>query len=359
MDKMVSIIIPVYNAQKYMEETIKSIVVQDYVQKELILVDDGSTDSGGIICDRLAACHDWIRVFHIDNGGVGNARNIGVDQALGEYIMFVDADDRLEGTDSITRMMECAHSTKADIVCGSFRIFSEENTSDTNYHHLSEMQNTKCAEFRFRGYYQYGHLGFVWGKLYKKEFLTKHRLKMGSYIFLEDKLFNMQCSVCEPKYGFVDTSVYLYRTNPESVSFQYKADYADVWKGMAREAYCFLKQKDAVDSYDDMIAFHLFLGVFSLAKQEIAFQKKKVTSVWKALKKYASEDFVRSYFVAFAKGKYIKQIDSAAWRLVIQVVSFFIWIRAYYLLALGMTMLITSKLDQKIINRKYAKEEKN
>ncbi len=353
MDKRVSIIIPVYKAEKYVHEAIDSVIEQDYVQKELLLIDDGSPDSSGEICDDYASRYDWIKAIHIPNGGVGNARNTGVESATGEYVLFIDADDRLDGADVITKLVKCAAKQNADIVCGSFRIFTEQNVSRTNYHHLSSPEEVKDVDFRFRGYFQYGHLGFVWGKLYRKQFLCDHSLSMGKYVFLEDKLFNMQCTACRPRYDFVEESVYLYRTNEESVSFKYKEDFIDVWTGAAKEFHDFLMKRKMSEQYRDMICFHIFLGVFSLAKQETFFQKNKVTSVWKALKAYASDEFCRSCFRDFAKGRYLNKISSTAWKIVIRVVSVFVWMRAYYLLALGMTILIGSKIDQKIIGRKY------
>ena len=89
----ISIIVPVYNAEQWLERCIESIVAQTYADWELLLVDDGSNDRSGDICDRYAASDPRIQAFHKPNGGVSSARNLGLDHAQGEWITFVDSDD--------------------------------------------------------------------------------------------------------------------------------------------------------------------------------------------------------------------------------------------------------------------------
>ena len=90
---MISIIVPIYNREKYLSECIDSILVQSYSDFEVLLIDDGSTDRSGEICDEYAQKDARIRVFHKENGGVSSARNVGLDNATGEWIAFVDSDD--------------------------------------------------------------------------------------------------------------------------------------------------------------------------------------------------------------------------------------------------------------------------
>ena len=92
---LVSVITPVYNTEKYLDECIGSILSQSMTDFELLLIDDGSTDGSGAICDRYAEKDKRIRVFHIPNGGVSAARNLGLDNARGEFVVFVDSDDRV------------------------------------------------------------------------------------------------------------------------------------------------------------------------------------------------------------------------------------------------------------------------
>lgn len=96
MSELISIIVPVYNAALYLKDCIESILSQSYFQFELILVDDGSTDQSGMICDQYMQKDNRVRAFHLHNGGVSAARNFGMKKALGNYFMFVDSDDELE-----------------------------------------------------------------------------------------------------------------------------------------------------------------------------------------------------------------------------------------------------------------------
>ena len=93
---LISVIVPVYNIEKYIERCVRSICVQTYKNLEILLVDDGSTDGSGEICERLAKEDERIRVFHKENGGSSSARNLGIREAKGEYLGFIDSDDYIE-----------------------------------------------------------------------------------------------------------------------------------------------------------------------------------------------------------------------------------------------------------------------
>ena len=93
---MISIIVPVYNVQDYLDRCVKSIVGQTYTDTEIILVDDGSTDNSGNMCDKWAERDQRIKVIHKENGGLSSARNAGIDKANGDYISFIDSDDYIE-----------------------------------------------------------------------------------------------------------------------------------------------------------------------------------------------------------------------------------------------------------------------
>ena len=114
-DALVSMVIPVYNVEKYVEECIQSAINQSYQNTEIILVDDGSTDSSGLICDQYLDVDSRIRVVHKKNGGLSDARNAGVDIAKGDYITFVDSDDVI-ANEYVEYMIRLAEKYNADIV---------------------------------------------------------------------------------------------------------------------------------------------------------------------------------------------------------------------------------------------------
>jgi glycosyltransferase involved in cell wall biosynthesis len=116
---LVSIIIPVYNVEPYVAQCVDSVLAQTYPNLQVILVDDGSTDNSGKICDEYAKRDGRVRVFHTKNGGVSSARNHGLKHALGEYVLMVDSDDWIK-LDAVNRMVVVAKHSDADIVASSF-----------------------------------------------------------------------------------------------------------------------------------------------------------------------------------------------------------------------------------------------
>ena len=126
--KKVSVIVPVYNTEKYLHRCIESILDQTYKMLELILIDDGSTDSSGIICDEVAQKDTRVKVLHKKNEGAGEARNCGINIAQGEYICFVDSDDYISSR-YIEIMLHAAEKYDCGIVQCDFLFGNEENYS--------------------------------------------------------------------------------------------------------------------------------------------------------------------------------------------------------------------------------------
>ena len=127
MEKTISVIVPIYNVEKYLDRCLKSIINQTYKNLEIILIDDGSPDNCGTICDEYAKKDNRIKVVHKDNGGLVKARNTGLDIATGEYISFIDPDDWIE-LNMYEEMIKIADETNTDIVrCGYYRDNDKES----------------------------------------------------------------------------------------------------------------------------------------------------------------------------------------------------------------------------------------
>ena len=118
---LVSVIIPVYQAENFVTECIRSVQAQNYPELEIILVDDGSTDCSGQMCEESAVADPRIRVLHQNNKGSGAARNAGIKEATGKYLLFLDADDKLDDPSAICSLAVQAEREQADIVIGTYR----------------------------------------------------------------------------------------------------------------------------------------------------------------------------------------------------------------------------------------------
>ena len=123
----ISVIVPVYNKQDYLEQCINSILLQDYKNIELLLVDDGSTDESGAICDRYADQDKRVRVFHQKNGGPTAAVMTGLEEAAGDYYVFIDSDDYIS-SDMLRKMVECLAGRKGEIVCCNHVLEKQKET---------------------------------------------------------------------------------------------------------------------------------------------------------------------------------------------------------------------------------------
>jgi glycosyltransferase involved in cell wall biosynthesis len=353
--ELVSVIIPVYKVEPYLETCVESVLEQDYPQLEIILVDDGSPDQCPAICDDYAARYENISVIHKENAGLGLARNTGMNAAHGTYILFVDSDDCLDGSRAVSLLVDCAEEKQADIVTGAFRRFDGTTVTEVNHHHLMEGDYTKTTDFRFCGFYQYGHLAYAGWKLYRREFLEKHHLCFQSYSFTEDKPFNMRCLAWNPVYAFIDESVYRYRVNEDSITFRYKENLMPVWIDIATDFRDYLKENNIRRNYWDLLAFHIFFGSFFLVKQELQSEKHGILRAASVLREYGKDPFVRKAFSSLAKGKYVKDIHRCSWKYLLPAASLLFTLHGYLLYTAGICVLMRLQIDKKITKSRYRK----
>lgn len=172
INKTVSVIVPVYNAEKYIEKCINSLLNQTYQNLQIILVNDGSRDGSGLICDQIASQDPRVYVIHQENKGVSAARNSGLRIAEGEYITFVDADDTLQA-DAIMSAQEILSESNSDVVVYGWNIVHEsgsvvetyvrgENTEDMSYVIREVLKDYAC----------YGG-GYPWNKMWRKSAIVQ------------------------------------------------------------------------------------------------------------------------------------------------------------------------------------------
>ena len=178
---LISIVVPVYNVEQYLSDCMSSLLKQTYYNLEIILVDDGSTDKSGEICEDFAKTDERVCVVHQDNGGLSCARNTGIDMACGEYIMFVDSDDQVD-IHIVEKLYEIMIKTTAEIaICDPVHVFGN---TDIQYI-SSDEEKIYCREDAIcEMWYQKCFLPSAWGKLYKTTLLKQQQFRTG--ILFED-----------------------------------------------------------------------------------------------------------------------------------------------------------------------------
>ena len=203
LEKKISVIIPVYNAEKYISETLDSIIKQSYKNREIILVENGSKDRSSDIIQEYEEKYQEIHMIKGVGKGPGSARNRGMEFASGEYIIFVDSDDYLPDTDIFDQYVHAAEQTDADIVVSNYARLWDGKLLSTVKTQSFALSGPLSEDFCFQGFFSVGTLSYVWGKLYRRSFLEKNQITFTDITYAEDKLFNMQCYVCEAKYIFL------------------------------------------------------------------------------------------------------------------------------------------------------------
>lgn len=188
-----SVIIPVYNVEKYINRCLKSILSQRYDDLEIIVIDNGSTDSSGSICDTYASEYSNISVYHIENHGVGSARNFGLSKARGEFIYFVDSDDYLVG--NLFAEFEDKLTPDFDLLVFSYYNSFEQEMTEKNRTKKILPYNGSYDKYDFskifKDLFLSDMLYTVWNKFYRREFLIENNISFEKYELGEDVRFNL------------------------------------------------------------------------------------------------------------------------------------------------------------------------
>lgn len=221
---MISVIVPVYNSQKYLDRCVSSILNQNYRDFQLLLIDDGSADSSPLMCDKYAESDSRVSVIHRVNEGVSNTRNIGIDNATGDYITFVDSDDYISET-MLSDLMDCVTDT-ADMVVGSLKMISE--TGETEFSMKDSLISTKdLLEDYLSERFPRICLNGPCVKLFRKDIIDKHHIRFDPAMSLgEDTVFVTEyLSHCE-KIRTTDKVMYFYmRDNEDSLFSRFRENW--------------------------------------------------------------------------------------------------------------------------------------
>ena len=213
MEKKITVVVPVYNVEDYVEGCVDSVLNQTYKDFELILVDDGATDSSGEICDRLAQTDDRIRVIHQQNKGLGGARNTGIKAADTEYLFFLDSDDSIE-PDTLKKLMEAALEKQADIVIFGYVSVNEQGEI------LNEFSN-ELPKNMVMSPEEHPELLLAvpnaWNKLYKRKLFTENNIRYPERLWYEDLHTTPKLMLHAKRVAVIDDKLYLYLIRSGSI----------------------------------------------------------------------------------------------------------------------------------------------
>ncbi|MEH7131458.1 glycosyltransferase, partial [Neobacillus drentensis] len=217
MENKISIIVPIYKVEKYLAKCVESILAQSFKEFELILVDDGSPDRCGEICEEYSKKDNRIKVIHKENGGLSSARNAGISIASGEYIAFVDSDDYLHN-----RMYELLYKNATEnssdiVICDYFKVRENEISDSFNLKTNVESKNFTNIEALYE-LYENNSENFVvaWNKLYKQKLFTDLRFEKGR--IHEDEFISHKLLFKSPKVTYLPIKLYYYRQTSNSIT---------------------------------------------------------------------------------------------------------------------------------------------
>ena len=220
MEPTVSIIVPVYQAENTLRRCVESILEQQYTDFELLLVDDGSQDDSGAICDEYAAQDARVRVFHQPNAGVSAARNLALDHARGVYLQFLDSDDWIT-PDATRSLVRAAEAHQCDLVIADFyRVVGERLSRKGDIDEDGVLSREEYAAHMMENPADF-YYGVLWNKLYRRELVEQYHLRMDPEIsWCEDFMFNLEYIRRAKRFYALQLPIYYYVKTKGSLASQ-------------------------------------------------------------------------------------------------------------------------------------------
>ena len=280
-----SIIIPVYNVEKYLNQCVDSVLVQDFTDYEIILVDDGSTDNSPTICDKYAEKYAQIKVIHKTNGGLSDARNFGIKEAQGDYLIFLDSDDFWVGKRILLEINDLIKEKDPDLIITGYTLyFSEKNKKlSIDFSLVKELS----TDFVKDSYYLVSNNIYEFlacNKIVKRKILIDNDIFFPKGKFSEDMPWNYQLIDYIKKYTIYRSCFYHYRQNREGqITGNIKIKNVVDIKSLVDDNLPSLKKEDIL--FDFKIGYllyayqQIFLIFFKLPKKEKNIIKEKIKAL--------------------------------------------------------------------------------
>lgn len=221
----ISVIVPVYNVEQYQCRCVDSILAQTFPDFELLLIDDGSKDRSGEICDEYAGKDERVRVFHKENGGVSSARNVGLDNAKGTYICFIDSDDWIE--EDYLKVINDSISDFDIMFFGAVWHYEDGGQRSLSFCPVECKTNIgKEIHHLLRNDMGVNYFGYTWNKVFRRDIIEKNNLRFVDELSLsEDEVFTLAYCNCGNTLKIIDKPLYHYLWKQQGLTHKPKQSY--------------------------------------------------------------------------------------------------------------------------------------
>ena len=287
MNPKVSVIIPVYNSEKYIRKCIESIRVQTLKEIEIVLVDDGSVDKSGEICDYYSKLDNRVVTIHIKNNGVSNARNTGIKLAKGKYIMFSDSDDYVNDRWCET-LYNLAEKNEEDFILCGYEIINSRNSKSNRRQILSPLKDESMILARkdFYNLYNWNLLNSPCNKIFSRKKINKYNISYIETLSLgEDMIFNLDyLEKCSGSIRIANEALYYYaQDDRESLDNRYYDNLFNIYKILFRKI---KSTMDILETNYEVYKDDVNLGFFYLIERSLnnTFNKKNKDNLIKKIK---------------------------------------------------------------------------
>lgn len=336
-----SIIVPVYNVEKYLEQCIESLINQTYKDIEIILVDDGSKDNSGNICEQYKDRDMRIKVIHKENEGVSKARNKGLELATGKYITFVDSDDYLE-LNAYEIIMKELEKEKATLLIYNYSEFSNDKIEKNNYFPEDTFLKTKeeiqliqaltlAPEIGKYTPFQttFFGLGFCWNKIYKREIIEQNKIRFNldnKTAIFEDGIFNYEYLENATSIKIINLNLYYYRIFNMSAMKRINYDILNINKKIFQEIEKYKSSHTHDIYYNTSFYLRVIINLFYAIKLYFCHKEnnKSYLERYKEFKKCIDEEKIYK--------EALKNIDIQYCNYKIKIYKLLINLKMYFLL---------------------------
>ncbi|MBO4432933.1 MAG: glycosyltransferase [Clostridia bacterium] len=302
----ISVIIPVYNVENYLKKCVDSVLAQDFDDCEILLIDDGSTDSSGQICDEYGNKYPQIKVVHQENKGLGGARNTGIKAATGKYLLFVDSDDFIK-SDMLNILYKTAEDTAADVVLfGADFVDEQGNVLAVRMPLCSEKIITKPTD----QFLLYCKDTCAWDKLFRRSLFTENDIYFPERIWYEDLCVAGKIVLYAEKTSCIKKSFYNYLQRSDSIMHVKNTDRNIDMLTVVSEVLSFYRTRGCFDENRDALCFLAVMHIMVLCTLRVASEDTKHP----LLKKFY--DFTKTNFNDFKTNKFVKDNLSKRHRII-------------------------------------------